>query len=538
MRRTVPLLALACVAACAALVGWKVLALGYTLDPRPTEEGFSVEFAVHAQGRGERARLHLALPSGTRTVLDDERFSNPGLKLAIRARANGRVATFSSEPASPAGALSAIYRFSVRVPRDGGPPAPGPAPRPDDSAASAVVPASDEEVRAKAVELNPTAPDDVARVRGLYDFVLDEIAAGPEPEGEIPPEAALEALRTRRAGAVARNRLFVALVRSIGVPARLVWTVPLVEGAGRRLHARAEAFLEGAWTTIDPVRGRFGRDAEGGFVVLRGDGPFVRGEGVDDLRLAVTITREGRNEWALHQRRAGHGEGLLDRLSLDGLPPRTQLAFRVLLLVPLGALIVAIFRNVVGVPTFGTFMPILIALALRETGPLPGLVTLAVIVLVGFVGRRALERMRLLIVPRLALLLTLVIFLMGAVALAASRFGAGEGYSVALLPIVILTMTIERLSVLIAEEGVRNALKTTLGTVVVAAAGYVAIQSDGLQRLVFTFPELNLLVVAALLLLGRYTGYRLSELLRFQALARPSPAPGSPDPAVSGSDAR
>jgi hypothetical protein len=39
---------------------------------------------------------------------------------------------------------------------------------------------------------------------------------------------------------------------------------------------------------------------------------------------------------------------------------------RLLLALPLGALVVAVFRNLIGVPTFGTFMPVLIAFALRN----------------------------------------------------------------------------------------------------------------------------------------------------------------------------
>jgi len=38
-----------------------------------------------------------------------------------------------------------------------------------------------------------------------------------------------------------------------------------------------------------------------------------------------------------------------------------------------------------------------------------------------------------------------------------------------------------------------------------------------IQHLVFAFPELLLVVLAAALLLGRYKGYRLTELMRFKA---------------------
>jgi hypothetical protein len=39
-----------------------------------------------------------------------------------------------------------------------------------------------------------------------------------------------------------------------------------------------------------------------------------------------------------------------------------------------------------------------------------------------------------------------------------------------------------------------------------------------LEHLVFTFPELLFVVLAFVVLAGRYTGYRLTELQRFKAL--------------------
>ena len=40
-----------------------------------------------------------------------------------------------------------------------------------------------------------------------------------------------------------------------------------------------------------------------------------------------------------------------------------------------------------------------------------------------------------------------------------------------------------------------------------------------IQHVFFAFPELILVLMALTLLIGRYTGYRLSELLRFRVLA-------------------
>jgi hypothetical protein len=35
-------------------------------------------------------------------------------------------------------------------------------------------------------------------------------------------------------------------------------------------------------------------------------------------------------------------------------------------------------------------------------------------------------------------------------------------------------------------------------------------------RFLFAYPEAHLITIAVLILMGRYTGYRLSELLRFR----------------------
>ena len=42
-----------------------------------------------------------------------------------------------------------------------------------------------------------------------------------------------------------------------------------------------------------------------------------------------------------------------------------------------------------------------------------------------------------------------------------------------------------------------------------------------LQYFFFSFPEMNLIVLALILLIGVYTGYRLTELKRFRPLVLP-----------------
>jgi tellurite resistance protein TehA-like permease len=125
------------------------------------------------------------------------------------------------------------------------------------------------------------------------------------------------------------------------------------------------------------------------------------------------------------------------------------------------------------------------------------------------------ERLRLLLVPRLAAVLTIVVLLMVAVSLLSQRLGFEIGLSVGLFPMVIMTMTIERMSIVWEERGSGEAIKQGLGSLLVAATCYLVMGLPLVEHLVFVFPELLLVTLAVTLLLGRYTGYRLTELFRF-----------------------
>jgi len=164
-------------------------------------------------------------------------------------------------------------------------------------------------------------------------------------------------------------------------------------------------------------------------------------------------------------------------------------------------------------------MPVLIALAFRETKLFWGVVLFTMLVALGLSIRFLLERLRLLMVPRLSAVLIVVVGLMLLISLVSHRLGMETGLSVALFPMVIISMTIERMSVVWEERGPADAIRAGVGSLIVAVAAYVFMGLGWLEHLIFTFPELLLVVLAVVLLAGRYTGYRLLELSRFKALA-------------------
>jgi hypothetical protein len=187
-------------------------------------------------------------------------------------------------------------------------------------------------------------------------------------------------------------------------------------------------------------------------------------------------------------------------------------------MVPIGALIVVFMRTLVGISTFGTFMPILIALAFRETQLLWGVVLFSMIVAFGLMIRFYLERLMLLLIPRLASILIIVVILMLLISMVSNQLEAERLLSVALFPMVIMAMTIERMSITWEESGARDAILQGLGSLAVAIMGYLVMTNESLMYLMFVFPEMLLVILAACLWIGRYNGYRLLELYRFREM--------------------
>jgi hypothetical protein len=126
----------------------------------------------------------------------------------------------------------------------------------------------------------------------------------------------------------------------------------------------------------------------------------------------------------------------------------------------------------------------------------------------------------LLLVPRLTCVLTVVVLLMAGISVLSQKLDLQPGLSIALFPMVIISMTIERMSIVWEERGASEAIQEGVGSLLVAALAYLVMGILWLEHLVFVFPELLLLVIVLTLLVGRYTGYRLLELRRFRAFAK------------------
>ncbi len=272
------------------------------------------------------------------------------------------------------------------------------------------------------------------------------------------------------------------------------------------------------WFAYDPVSDRFGAQTRYLTWWYGLDG-VLSTEGTENIAFEVTArpdTTDGLSRSVWHD----DEDSFFLKHSFIGLPLSTQRVIQVLVMIPIGALIVAALHQMVGFSTFGTFTPVLIALSFRETGLVTGIVLFMLVVVIGIAVRSVLNQVQLLVVPRLSAVLTVTVLVIGALALVMDSLGLRYGLSISLFPIVILAMTIERAAVMWEEDGGKDTAIATAGSLAVAVIGFLCISNPYVQHLAFVFPELLLVVLALTILLGRYNGYKLIEYFRFMALQK------------------
>lgn len=487
---------------------YKWRGLGYPLLPEEETRIWTVEATLQFDA-GERAMpvkatLHIPGLTPGFAVLD-ENFVSRGFGFTTRLVAGGRQVQWAIRRATGPQTLyyrAVVYKDPAAAENDTTPPFPTPPMlgEPLDTALQELV--------AQVREQSADPASFTVELLKRLDHSAGDQNVGLLLAGETDPTS--------------RARMAVTVLAAAQVPARLMRGVNLVD---RERQARIVPWLEvhdgERWLYFDPATGAQGLP-ENFLTWWRGDDPLYSMDGGTKPEIRFSVQRNEADPVLVAERRAQTVQSRIADFSLFSLPIQTQAVYAVLLMIPLGALVVVVLRNVVGITTFGTFMPVLVALAFRETQVVAGVILFSLVVALGLLFRFFMEGMRLLLVPRLASVLIIVVLLMALISIVAHQLGLDMGLSIGLFPMVILTMTIERMSIVWEERGPMEAIQQGAGSLLVAAICFTVMDIEVLKHLFFVFPELLLWVLAICLLLGRYSGYRLLELVRFKSLAGPT----------------
>ncbi len=498
------------IAAGLGLTLYKHFALGFPLLGKDVSTVWNIEAWVSFKAEGEAAQASLTLPDQQSDIwIMDESFASPGYGINQINDGGQRRAVWSIRKAD--GRQDLFYKVKLRLES-------GLSPSVNDQPETFIAPVLPEPYQTAAQSLLKQVTESSANATSFASTLLGLFSAS-------KPDQNVNMLLGMMDEGVKIPELLINLLRMGNIPARIVRGLHLEDGRRRQpIVDMIEVYDGDQWHLLDPRTGQSG-NPKTFFLWQRGAKSLldVMGGVNSDVKFSIISQQIPTRDLALAQ--ATHERAALIDFSIYALPLEAQNAFKIILLIPIGVLVVLFMRIIVGLRTSGTFMPVLISMAFMQTQLLPGLVIFTSLVSIGLWIRSFLSQQNMLLVARLGAVIIVVILLMAVMSVFSWKLGITQALTVTFFPMIILAWTIERMSILWEEEGPRDVLKEGGGSLLVATLSYLLMSNPIVEQLTFNFPELMLTLLGLVLLLGQYTGYRLLELKRFYPLVRAARRP-------------
>ena len=192
-----------------------------------------------------------------------------------------------------------------------------------------------------------------------------------------------------------------------------------------------------------------------------------------------------------------------------------------MLMFPVIASLIAFSRHVIGLQGFGIYTPAVLAVVFLSTGIVTGISLFLIIILSASIGRFLFQYLKLQYLPRTALVLWFVSMCVFVLLLLSPYLVAYINLViVGIFPILVLVLLSENFG---AQQSINQSLliELTLETLVLAVGSALFMSMDIVQEFVILHPEFTILFVAAFdIAIGRYTGLRVTEYLRFRPILK------------------
>ncbi len=216
----------------------------------------------------------------------------------------------------------------------------------------------------------------------------------------------------------------------------------------------------------------------------------------------------------------------LDFLTEKGIPDNTII---LILLLPVIATVIAFMKQVIGITTLGIYTPTIITLTFLMLGLEFGVILLFFVILMGTLAHRMLKPLKLLYIPKMALVLTsvsIIIYLLLTLTVYLDLFDI-EFISLAIFPVVILGTLTEKFVSLRSEKGLSSSLLIMIETFFVSLVAYIftggivdlyffELQWNFLRNLLLNTPEIIIVFILINIYLGRWTGLQVTEYFHFR----------------------
>ncbi len=352
----------------------------------------------------------------------------------------------------------------------------------------------------------------------IYDHALDGI----QPATFSGKTDAVTALRLGESSCGGKSRLMVALCRTLGIPARLVGGVIMNQGVRKRAHhIWVETRLGKTWVPFDPLNDYFGMKPAHFLPLYTGDLPLIKHSRGITLDYGFTsVKNRVPQSWQGDSAVSQVDDGGSTSTSGSLVPMLNRHNYSAIMLAPICLLFIVFARQVIGLVTIGTFLPILLAFSLIQQDWLVTGGQMVLALLLGVIVRFILMRLALLHVPRTAVMITFVVLVFLSFSVAMSRLDSLSGVGGLILPLAALAMAVEKFTLVAMDKGTASALVLMAQTLIAVAVCRLIMVTPFFQNVTIAFPEILFGVIAMIIQLGNYRGLRLKELWRFRQVRK------------------
>lgn len=351
----------------------------------------------------------------------------------------------------------------------------------------------------------------------ILDYVKHEII--------VDENGANDAAATVQEGvgsSLGRVRAAVALYRAAKIPARVVTGFALKKAAVARPRHWLEIYVDDLWRPLDLDYGYgYGDELPPSYVPVKrgGDSGFsVTDAVVKEAKYSITRMDAPPGLYGEESRR------LIHVLDLERLPIAIRQTLAILLLLPIGVLVTTFVRTILGVHTYGTFTPTLLALAITAVDWLSALFIIVLVSTISIGGRSLLPRLKLARTARLTIVFTLVALSLGLGVSLMEYYDFSPGGLSVLLPVVVLATLVDRIYTLADSKGVAPALVRLAWTTANASICFLILLRNDWGDWIVGHPEVHLITIALAISARLYEGPKLANQPWMRWLVEPDPA--------------
>jgi hypothetical protein len=200
----------------------------------------------------------------------------------------------------------------------------------------------------------------------------------------------------------------------------------------------------------------------------------------------------------------------------------SETVLELLIAVCILATVVSIARYIFDSKTYGIYAPILLAIAYSYTGLKYGLAITLVVILTSLLSFSVLNKIRMHYITRIATNYTVLAMVLILFFILIERFGLGLENMANIPPLAFIS--IAALSDFFIKQYLKKSLQgsliTLFGTIFVAVIGWFVITREIISEYMLNNLWILPLLTILNILLGRFTGLRLKDYLRFRITAK------------------